>query len=279
MLKHCSPSSVDIRRRSRKNLDKINDSELNVDKISNVDIESVSSNSSNVITDLDAVQVQVVSSPVKIESPSQIANPVGVRDASTSPLLSGQSRKGRIPLAVLAKRRIGAKNAPSSAPVRRVAIKVYAKCLRSDIEYKTLSVNSDATAKEVIWMLLSKFRMKHRDPKLFYLTMDISIKRTGIPLRRSLSLDDDSRPVDLKSCHPWGDCKFTLQMRKGGVVRIYDSVLMAESKYKCLLVSEATTVQEVIQMLFRCYGLNEIDSRIGDFCIFEVNPSLRPGGE
>ncbi len=42
-----------------------------------------------------------------------------------------------------------------------------------------------------------------------------------------------------------GECKFTLQMRKGGVVRVYDSVLMEESRYKCLLVSENTTAEEV----------------------------------
>eukprot|EP00094_Tigriopus_californicus_P014309 TCALIF_13874-PA protein Name:"Protein of unknown function" AED:0.28 eAED:0.28 QI:0/-1/0/1/-1/1/1/0/258 len=118
--------------------------------------------------------------------------------------------------------------------------------------------------------------MRHRDPKLFYLTMDINIKRTGIPLQRSLSLDDESRPVELKSCHPWGECKFTLQMRKGGVVRIYDSVLMAESKYKCLLISETTTVREVVQILFHCYGLdaNGDQKRSSDrYCIFEQNPA------
>ena len=63
----------------------------------------------------------------------------------------------------------------------------------------------------------------------------------GIPLKRTLNLEDEARPAELKSCHPWGECKFTLQMRKGGLVRIYDSILMAESKYKCLLISEHTT--------------------------------------
>ena len=63
----------------------------------------------------------------------------------------------------------------------------------------------------------------------------------GIPLKRTLNLEDEARPAELKSCHPWGECKFTLQMRKGGLVRIHDSILMAESKYKCLLISEHTT--------------------------------------
>ena len=152
----------------------------------------------------------------------------------------------------------------------RTPIKVFAKCLRPDIEYKTLSASHQTDCRELIWQLLGKYKMKHRDPNLFYLTMDITIKRTGIPLKRTLVLDDDSRPAELKSCHPWGECKFTLQMRKGaGLVRLYDSVLMAESKYKALLVSENTTVQEVIRMLFHCYGLDNGLERVEDFCIFE----------
>ena len=34
---------------------------------------------------------------------------------------------------------------------------------------------------------------------------------------------------------------------------------MAESKYKCLLVSDITTTIEVILILFRCYGLEEVE--------------------
>ena len=150
----------------------------------------------------------------------------------------------------------------------RTPIKIFAKCLRSDIEYKTLSVGHQTTSKEVIWMLLSKFRMRHRDPNLFFLTMDITIKRTGVPLKRTLVLEDDSRPAELKSCHPWGECRFNLQMRKGGLVRVHDSVLMEESKYKCLLIAEHTTVEEVIKILFHCYGLERLE-RVERFCIFE----------
>ena len=148
----------------------------------------------------------------------------------------------------------------------RTTVKIYAKCLRSDIEYKTLSVSRSTTSAEVIWMLLSKYKMRHRDPKLFYLTMDIGVAA----LSRTLSLDEDSRPAELKSCHPWGDCKFTLQMKKGGLVRIHDSVLMAESKYKCLLISEQTTVREVITILFHCYGLERIE-RVDRYVLCEVN--------
>ena len=95
--------------------------------------------------------------------------------------------------------------------------------------------------------------------------MDIGVAA----LSRTLSLDEDSRPAELKSCHPWGECKFTLQMRRGGLVRIHDSVLMAESRYKCLLISEQTTVREVVTILFHCYGLERIE-RVDRYVLCEV---------
>ena len=114
--------------------------------------------------------------------------------------------------------------------------------------------------------------MRHRDPKLFYLTMDIGVAA----LCRTLSLDEDSRPAELKSCHPWGECKFTLQMKRGGLVRIHDSVLMSESKYKSLLISENTTVREVITILFHCYGLERIE-RVDRYILCEINQGSTPG--
>lgn len=150
-----------------------------------------------------------------------------------------------------------------------ITIKVYAKCLAPDIEYKTVIVGENMSSRELIWLLLSKYRMKHRDPKLFYLTMDVTVRKTGIPIKRTMVLEDDARPAQLRSCNPWGECKFSLQMRKGGLVRVYDSVLVEELKYKCLLISEETTVEDVIRILLNCYGLDKLEE-ISRFCLFEI---------
>merc|ERR1719189_35445 len=84
---------------------------------------------------------------------------------------------------------------------------------------------------------------------------------------RTLVLDDEARPAELSSCNPWGECKFTLQMRKGGLVRVYDSVLMAESNFKSLLISEETTVEDMVKILLHCYGFERISLR--KYCIYE----------
>ena len=150
----------------------------------------------------------------------------------------------------------------------RTSLKIFCSCLRPDIEYKTLSVCYQTRARELIWQLLTKYKMKHRDPKLFYLTMDVVIsKNQDAPVTRTLVLDDEARPAELSSCNPWGECKFTLQTKKGGLVRVYDSVLMKESNFKSLLISSDTTVEDVVRILFHCYGLPTLHT--SSFCLYE----------
>nr|XP_023029442.1 uncharacterized protein LOC111517499 [Leptinotarsa decemlineata] len=148
----------------------------------------------------------------------------------------------------------------------QTTIKVYARCLRPDIEYKTLSITFQTTCKEVVGTLLGKYKMKHRDPKLFYLSMEVTVRKAGV--RTHLALDEEARPAVLQSCHPKGDSKFSLQTRRGGLVKIHDSVLNSNSQYKSLLISARTTVDEVIALLLNCYNSKE---RVEQFSLYEVN--------
>ncbi|XP_046676582.1 uncharacterized protein LOC124364846 isoform X1 [Homalodisca vitripennis] len=144
-------------------------------------------------------------------------------------------------------------------------IKVYARCLRADIEYKTLSITFQTTCREVVQSLLNKYRMRHRDPNLFYLTMEVTVRKAGV--RTVLVLDEEARPAALQSCQPRGDSRFALQTRRGGLVKIYDSVLMPGSQYKSLLISCRTTVDELIQILLNCYNSKD---RVEQFSLYEV---------
>lgn len=148
----------------------------------------------------------------------------------------------------------------------QTTIKVYARCLRPDIEYKTLSITFQTTCKEVVGTLLGKYKMKHRDPKLFYLSMEVTVRKAGV--KTHLALDEEARPAVLQSCHPKGDSKFSLQTRRGGLVKIYDSALNNNSQYKSLLISARTTADEVISLLLNCSNSKE---RVEQFSIYEVN--------
>lgn len=90
--------------------------------------------------------------------------------------------------------------------ILQTTIKVYANCLRPDIEYKTLSITYETTCREIVQNLLNKYRMRHRDPRLFYLTMEVTVRRPNV--RTVLPLDEDARPAVLQSCHPRGDSRY-----------------------------------------------------------------------
>ena len=52
-------------------------------------------------------------------------------------------------------------------------IRVYAACLRPHLAYKTVVVRAGTTSRQVISSLLARFRMRHRDHKLYQLTMEV----------------------------------------------------------------------------------------------------------
>ncbi|XP_064110954.1 uncharacterized protein LOC135218516 [Macrobrachium nipponense] len=138
-------------------------------------------------------------------------------------------------------------------------VKVYLRFMRPDIEYKTLRLSTATTCRQLIVLLLAKFRLRHRDPNLFFVRMEITVRSPGegVPTRRLLVLDDQARPAELQQCRPRGDARFSVGVRRGGLLRIHDSILMPGSQYKSLLVSYRTTSEELVQLLLNCYNSKE----------------------
>ncbi|XP_067621209.1 uncharacterized protein rau [Eurosta solidaginis] len=149
----------------------------------------------------------------------------------------------------------------------QTTIKVFTNCLKIDIEYKTLGIQWDTTSKEVITQLLRRLKMRHRDPRLFYLSMEVSVRRAGV--KTILVLDDDTRPAILQACHPKGESRFCLQLKPGGLIRVHTSALQPSSQYKSLVISEETTSDELLQLLLSCYNSME---PVEQFSIYEVCP-------
>ena len=48
---------------------------------------------------------------------------------------------------------------------------------------------------------------------------------SGAGVRSLLVLEEAARPAQLALCRPPGDARFALQMRRGGVVKVHDTVL------------------------------------------------------
>ncbi|KAK3878318.1 hypothetical protein Pcinc_017046 [Petrolisthes cinctipes] len=149
----------------------------------------------------------------------------------------------------------------------QTTVRVWVRCLMQDMEYKTVAVAYSTTCRQLVQSILSKFRMKHRDPNLFYLTLELSVRKTGGVVVTSLALEDDSRPAELQSCHPRGDSRLALKMRPGGLVRVYDGALVPGSQYKSLLVSERTTSEELVKLVLNC---NNIPHDPSTYCLYEM---------
>lgn len=55
-------------------------------------------------------------------------------------------------------------------------------------------------------ILYSRCKMRQKDLRLFYLSMEVMVRKAGV--RTVLVLDDDARPAILQACHPKGDSRY-----------------------------------------------------------------------
>ncbi|XP_059612932.1 uncharacterized protein LOC132259355 [Phlebotomus argentipes] len=155
-----------------------------------------------------------------------------------------------------------------SDTVPQTTIKIFTTCLKIDIEYKTLGIQWDSTSREIVAQVLRRCKIRHKDPRLFYLSMEVTVRRAGV--KTLLVLDDEARPAILQACHPKGDSRFCLQLKAGGLVRVHTSALQPLSQYKSLLISEETTSDEVLGLLLTTYNSAE---PVEQFSLYEVCPS------
>ena len=131
-------------------------------------------------------------------------------------------------------------------------IKFFTYSLREDAKYKTLSISKNTTSRQVIEIHLDKFKMKHRDSNLFYVTMKIKIKKNGMPVRSAIGLNDKACPVQLKACY---------------LVLVYDSCLMAGSLYKSIIIDVCTAINELIQLTLNRYHSKDKPSNYSLFVV------------
>lgn len=66
-------------------------------------------------------------------------------------------------------------------------------------------------------------------------------------------------------------CRFCLQIKPGGLIRVHTSVLQATSLYKSLFISEETTSDELLALLLSCFNLTD---PVEQYSLYEVNRLL-----
>lgn len=108
--------------------------------------------------------------------------------------------------------------------------------------------------------------MRQKDPRLYYLTMEVTVRKAGV--KTILALDDEARPAILQACHPKGDSRFCLQTKPGGLIRVHTSTLEPTSLYKSLFISEETTSDELLTLLLSCFNSND---PVEQYSLYEVS--------
>ena len=252
MLKHCSQSCVDVSRRSLRHNSFTLDSRFNLSTDNLDEINNRTEQSNN----------------------AEFRSFCGSSNASKFSGLVTLPRQQRAPKPLSE----SCMSLPSFTNVS--AIKVYAQCLRPHLAYKTVIITRHTTSRQVVLGLLSRFRMKHRDPRLFYLTMEVNIGDGD--KSRTISLEDSSCIADLISCNPWGTCRFRLKARQGGLVKIYDGAVRTDSIYKSIIISQDTTVADTVDILESCYAkqdgrqleLVELDQSTGNTRLLDARDKL-----
>ena len=243
MLKHCSGSSLDIRGRNTPEHSRLENREYRKLRIWNK-LENQRLSVSLLYLDKDQTDLHNVKKGPKSISLSSKYSQIRSRIHSVSDSYHMSIHRGF------------------------ESIRVYAKCLRSDIEYRTVRIDSSTTAKMLIQGLLTKFKLKHVDPKLFYLTMDVTIEAIK---QTVIKISDDDKLARLLLCNPWSDSKITLRSKAGGFIKVYDNVIMTDSVYKSIRVSFETTVGEVIHIVIGCCNS---DLPTEDFCLIESGDEI-----
>ena len=196
MLKHCSSSSLDLRPSDDKRC-------LSKDHMAGhvVAVDSVCSRLSASLRCLEQEQSMSGEQPASL-------------------------RSHRIPRHRLAHRQQG--DPSSTEPIR-----VYASCLRSDIEYRTVRISKTTTASQVIMGLLSKYKMKHVDKNMYFLAMEVTIEEGNTTMIR---ITEDNILSDILRCNPWRESKLKLCSEPGVCIRVHDTVLMQDSVYKIICI-------------------------------------------
>ena len=102
------------------------------------------------------------------------------------------------------------------------------------------------------------------DPKLFYLTMEVTIESLKHTV---IKIADDDKIARLLHCNPWSDSRTILCCKAGGFIKVHETVIMPDSVYKSIRVSYDTTVQEVICIVLGCCNSNLPEKEL---CLLEA---------
>jgi len=156
---------------------------------------------------------------------------------------------------------------PFSILRRSSLLRLYTGSMLPEMEYKTVRVLPSTTASHLVTRLLDSFNLRHIDPHLFSVQLELG---AGSNL---LTLAPGDTLFSLLTCMPWAckPYKARLQARPGGLLKIHCSCLLQACGVTSVKVAYDSKVEQVLEVVMK----TRREERGGDENLVEVSPEGR----
>ena len=144
-------------------------------------------------------------------------------------------------------------------------LRIYAGSMLSGVEYKTMRVLPLTTALHLIVKLLESFNLRHVDPNLFSVQLELGTENN------LLTLAPEDRLFRLLTSLPWAckPLKARLRPRPGGKLEVHCSCPLQACGATRVQVAVDSKVEQVLEVVLK----TKMEERIGGEKLVEVSPN------
>ena len=144
-------------------------------------------------------------------------------------------------------------------------LRIYAGSMLSGVEYKTMRVLPLTTAFHLIVKLLDTFNLRHVDPNLFSVQLELGTENN------LLTLAPEDTLFRLLTSLPWAckPLKARLKPRPGGKLEVHCSCLLQACGATRVQVAVDSKVEQVLEVVLK----TKMEERIGGEKLVEVSPN------
>ena len=146
-------------------------------------------------------------------------------------------------------------------------MRIYTGSMLPEMEYKTVRVLPSTTALHLVTRLLDGFNLRHIDPHMFSVQLELGTESNLLTLAPGNTL------FSLLTCLPWAckPYKARLQARPGGLLKVHCSCLLQACGVTSVKVACDSKVEQVLEVAMK----TRREERGGDEHLVEVSPDCR----
>jgi len=148
---------------------------------------------------------------------------------------------------------------------RSSLLRIYTGTMLPEMEYKTVRILPSTTALHLVSKLLDSFNLRHIDPYLFSVQLELGTEQN------LLTLAPGDTFLSLLTCLPWAckPYKARIQARPGGLLKVHCSCLLEACGVTSVKVAHDSKVEHVLKVVMK----TRREERGGDENLVEVSPA------